>query len=201
MSKQFSKIALGLFLIAGGLWLPLQAQKLPQLNWNMGYVVLNNQDTLQGNLSFERQADYVYFRNEAGFRIFHWQNLRYFEFFDQQLNLKRYFVKYTTSKTQNFLLERIVQGRFTLVKEIRKLYSSWNNCYAEYFDPINRYWIWDGKKLVAIRKFKKQIRTFARENHLKLNPISSANRHFWHIQWLNSLNRELSELPFQISSR
>jgi hypothetical protein len=94
-----------------------------------------------------------------------------------------------------------VQGKFTLLKEIRKRYGSANDCYSEYFAGVNRYWVWDGKKLVALAKFKKQIRDLARKNHFKIKPITAKNRQFGHIQWINALNQALSGSPFQASNR
>ncbi|MCU0447892.1 MAG: hypothetical protein MUE85_23580 [Microscillaceae bacterium] len=201
MSRQLLKKAWGVFWVLLGLGMPLNAQKLNDISWNVGYVVLNNHDTLAGKLYFARQADFVYFWGKKGFKIYHLQNLKHFAFFDQQLNLKRYFAQYATSRAKNQVFEQIVQGKFTLLKEVRKLYGYANDCYSEYFAGVNRYWVWDGKKLVVVAKFRKQIRDLARKNHLKIKPITAKNRQFGHIQWINALNQALSDSPFQISIR
>jgi hypothetical protein len=69
MSIQLPKRVWGIFLALLGLWMPLKAQKLNHQSWNVGYVVLNNQDTLAGKLCFAQQADFVYFWGKKGLKF------------------------------------------------------------------------------------------------------------------------------------
>lgn len=186
MKIPYKILLIGLFLTFN--FIPLVAQSLHPQDWNVGLLVLNNQDTLQGKINFSQQNEYVYFVNKGQFRVFHWQNLCAMEFFDQQLNLKRYFVKLKDIKSRKVFFEKIVEGKYTLLKQVRRTFNGVNDVKNEYFDSINRFFIWDGKRVMSFQKFKKE-----NPEALHFKPMRASNtKLLGYIYFINSLNQKIA---------
>ncbi len=152
----------------------VEAQPRRESNWSKGILVLNDGDTLRGNLYFAGKPDKILFKNERLVRYFPMRKVAAFEFYDEALQLRRYFARYPSIAPEDpFLFEKIILGRYHFLKAIKFRYiSGIRTVYKEYFNPGLDYYLWDGKKLSKIINFKQQLEAIFDKHGMDLKNIS-----------------------------
>lgn len=104
------------FLLAAG---GVHAQKFPSDFWHEGRIVLEQGDTLKGNVKYSMQNDLLQFESNGKLESFTARKVQYFEIFDQTAKRYRQFysLPYTTSGEYKapIIFELLSEGHMTLL--------------------------------------------------------------------------------------
>lgn len=95
------------------------AQKFPSDFWHEGKIVLEEGDTLRGNVKYSMQNDLLQFESGGRLESFSARKVQFFEIFDQTVKRYRQFysIPYTTSGEYRapVFFELLSEGRMTLL--------------------------------------------------------------------------------------
>jgi hypothetical protein len=177
-----------------------QAQTLEQLDWGKGIVVLENGKAYAGDISFVGKSDEIFFKNQVMVRQYHAKQLQSFEFYDEDLRLKRYFGTYPAENVQQVkLYEKILYGRYHLLKKIKCHFSQTaKSIHNEYASQGNVYYYWDGQQVVEIKNFKKQFKEIFKKHGYDLmltiqQKAYNLNKFQDQIKIVNGLNKSIKQ--------
>lgn len=125
--------------------------------WQKGKIQLMNGLSYAGDVHYYPKRGIVVYRDMQHTRAFATSQIKNFSYFDEVLRLQRSFATYYL-KNQKYFFEQVILGNYHLLKKPNHNYQQQDNtCAWEFYDKVNDYFLWTGKKMTPIRQFKKQF--------------------------------------------
>lgn len=113
-----------------------RGQQFPFEYWHDGKLVLENGDTLAGNIKYDLQSDLVQFSKNNRLESFTARKMTYFEIFDVTVRKYRQFysIPYVTSGAYKapVIFELLAEGKMTLLCRESLEYRSYSYSYYNY---------------------------------------------------------------------
>ena len=126
----------------------VHAQQFPSDLWHEGKIVLEEGDTLRGNVKYDLQNDLLQFEKGGGLESFTARKVLFFEIFDKTVKRYRQFysLPYTTSGQYKapVFFELVSEGKMTLLCRESLEYRSY---------PSSFYYYGSTNRLVLVNKF------------------------------------------------
>ena len=126
----------------------VHAQQFPSDLWHEGKIVLEEGDTLRGNVKYDLQNDLLQFEKGGGLESFTARKVLFFEIFDKTVKRYRQFysLPYTTSGQYKapVFFELVSEGKMTLLCRESLEYRSY---------PSSFYYYGSTNRLILVNKF------------------------------------------------
>ena len=126
----------------------VHAQQFPSDLWHEGKIVLEEGDTLRGNVKYDLQNDLLQFEKGGGLESFTARKVLFFEIFDKTVKRYRQFysLPYTTSGQYKapVFFELVSEGKMTLLCREALEYRSY---------PSSFYYYGSTNRLILVNKF------------------------------------------------
>lgn len=140
----------------------LAAQFLPSLAYDKGILTAAEGKQYEGDLHFDECKGELLFRTEKNIQSFSLKEIERFEFFDERLNRKRYFVNYTLKAGNKALFE--YYQPFGEIQFLRKCDSAKKRPLL----GLNCFYLLQQTTLTRITRFKKQFAPLFAANGIDL---------------------------------
>lgn len=183
-----NKIFLLVFVLAGSI---ARAQELPSELWHDGFLVLESQDTIKGNLKYDIKGDIVQVNLSNTIQTYSSRKIIYFEIFDKTVNRYRFFYSLPYYVNENYktpiLFEVLYEGKLSLlcresvVQETVPVHgysyrsTAYSTRYRLIYDyyflgetgTIERYGLKKKELLYRLRRYSTEIKSFVKTNKLR----------------------------------
>jgi hypothetical protein len=162
-----------------------------EANWYTGTIKLLSNQTMEGEVSYNPEADVVQFKGKGIVKAFSARSIQSFGYFDTDMNMFRRFLalSYKTRPTYQtkMFFEIVLTGHMYLVRRknnsmdfLSSSSFSQGSESEKFYDTINgfTYYVYSGHQFINIKKFRKEIwpsmqaefgeelKAFIRENHI-----------------------------------
>ncbi len=173
----------------------LTAQAHHGLAWSYGSLITQSQDTIQGKIHFTGQVNELIFKNDRFFKVYHTTSIQAFEYYDTQLQIRRYFKNFhIPNQARPVLFEKIIGGTYTLLRRVPVGLHSNHQKFRDYSLHLDHIYLWDGSQMQLVRRFKKQIKPLFEQYNLDLKALVKQQGWQCHliqdqvqmIRWLNA---------------
>jgi len=162
------KIA-GLFLFMTITLGPVFSQTVEDIDWKEGALLTKELDSIVGKIHLDWETNEVLISNPEKFRALTPHQVLSFFFYDDDLELFRYFATYRGQDYQPKIFEQLLVGNYHFIRKLEtvefELYEP--NFYDPSGDypwisrPMNdrkaNYYIWIDEQLIRVQNFKRQI--------------------------------------------
>ncbi len=168
--------------------------------WQPGEIVLKNNDTLAGNLSYynQKDLDLIALKRANKVQTFAPKDLKMFGYYDSTIHYYRYFRVFEVSdkrkQKKEIVLEQIVMegALHYLQKSERFEYGSVRSqLYSEGATERTHYFLFKGK-LIKIINFKKQMRQIAQQQGVAIDQLAKESAYSYN----NSKDRAMIVILF-----
>ncbi len=152
--------------------------------WNPGVVVLEDNLTLEGDLSYDHKKDVIQYREAGKIKAFSSHNVAAFHYLDKDTNVLHRFIAIERKDGENYrrkeFYEIVLEGELPLLRKRNKAsdplrqghtQSSYN---AMHHILCYDYFVYHGETLMQVNKFKKNIMPLMKEK--KREVASYANK-------------------------
>ena len=192
MSKRILMLVIILMPIIG------KCQITPRIqgDWYRGLLVTQKGDTLDGFIDFQSKNHELRFHNDRLVRVFHTSQVKSFQYFDEFLNMQRYFASYNISQhnlREKRLYEKLVFGKYQILRRVNKESDFPNERDGiHYYLNFSTFYLWDGQKITRIRNFTKQFETLFAKHQINLKNLIKENN--WTTYKVSDLIKIVSRL-------
>lgn len=125
--------------------------------WEKGKILLSNGSMYEGDICYYPNKGIVLHQAGAVKKAFATSQIQQFSYFDDALRLKRYFANYLLKGRRRFF-EQVIVGNYHFLKTPSRNFQLQDNTMdMEFFSRINDYFVWNGKKVIPVKQFKKQF--------------------------------------------
>ncbi|WP_020531687.1 hypothetical protein [Flexithrix dorotheae] len=155
-----------------------------KLRWNKGVVVLNNNEMIEGNLSYDHERELIMVKLEGTTRAYSSHVVTYFQFFDEILRVSRTYLSISgnqqNKRKSNQFFELVLDGSLPIFRKEKKhinfkLVLNHDNPYFSKYNACFDYFTYYNGEYIELSEFKDYL--YPKLNKQNKELISFVDQH------------------------